>query len=106
MSFARQQSKTEMISPLLPVEPEISRMTPAPLRYRPGERRSHAVHYDGHAYATAVLGISEPENFRGGRGSETDETSEMTSGTLKVLGCPKFIIVSPIFFHLFWQFAS
>lgn len=35
-------------------------------RYRPGERRSHAVHYDGHAYATAVLGISTPEEFQGG----------------------------------------
>ena len=57
-----------------------------PFRHRPGERRSHAVHYDGHAYATAVLGISEPEEFRGGsdrfslgfqvvsRSFETDET--------------------------------
>eukprot|EP00435_Cladocopium_sp_Y103_P017937 s3003_g4.t1 len=35
-------------------------------RYIPGERRSHAVHFDGHAYVTAVLGISDPENYQGG----------------------------------------
>eukprot|EP00434_Breviolum_minutum_P044797 symbB.v1.2.040055.t1/scaffold6959.1/size14229/1 len=35
-------------------------------RYIPGERRSHAVHFDGHAYVTAVLGISNPEKYQGG----------------------------------------
>lgn len=45
-------------------------------RYRPGERRSHAVHYDGHAYATAVLGISEPEEFRGGLYLQPEASAE------------------------------
>lgn len=35
-------------------------------RYLPGERRCHGLHYDGHAYATAVLGVTEPSDFRGG----------------------------------------
>lgn len=63
------QHQTEMIPPV-PLQCETVKtwfdITLTPFRYRPGERRSHAVHYDGHAYATAVLGISEPEEFRGG----------------------------------------
>lgn len=35
-------------------------------RYIPGERRTHAVHFDGHAFVTAVLGISDPDTFEGG----------------------------------------
>ncbi|CAE7397460.1 ybeQ, partial [Symbiodinium pilosum] len=35
-------------------------------RYLPGERRTHAVHFDGHAYVTAVLGLSDPDSYQGG----------------------------------------
>ncbi|CAE7455284.1 esiB, partial [Symbiodinium sp. CCMP2456] len=34
--------------------------------YLPQERRSHAAHYDGHAFATAVLGLSDPSGYEGG----------------------------------------
>ena len=34
-------------------------------RYLPDERRAHAAHYDGHAFATAVLGLTEPSEYRG-----------------------------------------
>ena len=37
-------------------------------RYLPSERRGHGLHYDGHAFVTAVLGVSEVEDFRGGQG--------------------------------------
>ena len=49
-----------------------------PGRYIPGERRSHAVHFDGHAYVTAVLGISDPENYQA---TEHDQTE---GGTQKI----------------------
>jgi len=35
-------------------------------RYVPGERRTHAVHFDGHAFVTAVLGLSDPDEYDGG----------------------------------------
>ncbi|CAJ1432337.1 unnamed protein product, partial [Effrenium voratum] len=35
-------------------------------RYLPGERRSHGVHFDGHALVTAVLGLTDPETYQGG----------------------------------------
>ncbi|CAE7280253.1 unnamed protein product, partial [Symbiodinium microadriaticum] len=35
-------------------------------RYLPEERRTHAAHYDGHAFATAVLGLSDPSGYEGG----------------------------------------
>lgn len=35
-------------------------------RYLPGERRTHAVHFDGHAFVTAVLGLSNPDEYDGG----------------------------------------
>uniref|UniRef100_A0A7S0FUH1 Fe2OG dioxygenase domain-containing protein n=1 Tax=Pyrodinium bahamense TaxID=73915 RepID=A0A7S0FUH1_9DINO len=35
-------------------------------RYLPGERRTHAVHFDGHAFVTAVLGLSDPDEYEGG----------------------------------------
>ncbi|CAE7023575.1 unnamed protein product [Symbiodinium natans] len=35
-------------------------------RYLPKERRTHAAHYDGHAFATAVLGLTEPSEYQGG----------------------------------------
>jgi len=35
-------------------------------RYLPGERRAHSVHFDSQAYVTAVLGLSDPEDFEGG----------------------------------------
>ncbi|CAE8670527.1 unnamed protein product, partial [Polarella glacialis] len=35
-------------------------------RYRPGERRTHSVHFDGHAFVTAVLGLSAPADYKGG----------------------------------------
>lgn len=35
-------------------------------RYLPGERRTHAVHFDGHAFITAVLGLSPVEDYQGG----------------------------------------
>eukprot|EP00439_Symbiodinium_sp_Y106_P066272 s2460_g10.t1 len=35
-------------------------------RYLPGERRTHAVHFDGHAFVTAVLGLSSPDSYQGG----------------------------------------
>lgn len=35
-------------------------------RYAPGERRTHAVHFDGHAFVTAVLGLSPPDGIEGG----------------------------------------
>ncbi|CAE7587298.1 ybeQ [Symbiodinium natans] len=35
-------------------------------RYLPGERRTHAVHFDGHAFVTAVLGLSRPDSYQGG----------------------------------------
>ncbi|CAK0864308.1 unnamed protein product [Prorocentrum cordatum] len=35
-------------------------------RYVPGERRTHRVHFDGHAFATAVLGVSDPADYEGG----------------------------------------
>jgi len=35
-------------------------------RYVPGERRTHAVHFDSQAFATAVLGLSDPEQYEGG----------------------------------------
>ncbi|CAE7360193.1 ybeQ, partial [Symbiodinium necroappetens] len=35
-------------------------------RYLPGERRTHAVHFDGHAFVTAVLGLSNPDGYQGG----------------------------------------
>lgn len=35
-------------------------------RYVPGERRTHAVHFDSQAYVTAVLGLSDPDSFDGG----------------------------------------
>ena len=35
-------------------------------RYLPEERREHPVHYDAHAFATAVISLSPPEQFEGG----------------------------------------
>mmetsp|Transcript_86190 Transcript_86190/g.150358 ORF Transcript_86190/g.150358 Transcript_86190/m.150358 type:complete len:641 (+) Transcript_86190:21-1943(+) len=35
-------------------------------RYIPGERRTHAVHFDGHAFVTAVLGLCSPDDYEGG----------------------------------------
>lgn len=35
-------------------------------RYIPGERRTHAVHFDGHALVTAVLGLCDPCEYEGG----------------------------------------
>eukprot|EP00929_Paragymnodinium_shiwhaense_P108095 TRINITY_DN74415_c0_g1_i1.p1 TRINITY_DN74415_c0_g1~~TRINITY_DN74415_c0_g1_i1.p1 ORF type:complete len:578 (-),score=130.87 TRINITY_DN74415_c0_g1_i1:47-1780(-) len=35
-------------------------------RYIPGERRTHAAHFDGQALVTAVLGLSNPDDYRGG----------------------------------------
>lgn len=35
-------------------------------RYIPGERRTHAVHFDGHAFITALLGLTPPEDYEGG----------------------------------------
>ncbi|CAE8616012.1 unnamed protein product [Polarella glacialis] len=35
-------------------------------RYLPGERRTHAVHFDGHAFVTAVLGLSSADEYEGG----------------------------------------
>lgn len=35
-------------------------------RYVPGERRTHALHFDSHAFATAVLGLSDPDDYEGG----------------------------------------
>lgn len=35
-------------------------------RYLPGERRTHAAHFDGTAFATAVLGLSHPTDYVGG----------------------------------------
>lgn len=35
-------------------------------RYLPGERRTHAVHFDSQAFVTAVIGLSDPEDYEGG----------------------------------------
>lgn len=35
-------------------------------RYVPGERRSHELHFDSEAVATAVVGLSDPSEFKGG----------------------------------------
>ncbi|CAE7399225.1 esiB [Symbiodinium pilosum] len=35
-------------------------------RYVVGERRTHQLHFDSHAYATVVLGLSDPSDFEGG----------------------------------------
>lgn len=35
-------------------------------RYLPGERRTHAVHFDKQAFVTAVLGLSDPNTYEGG----------------------------------------
>lgn len=35
-------------------------------RYLPGERRTHAVHFDKQAFVTAVLGLSNPKDYEGG----------------------------------------
>jgi len=35
-------------------------------RYLPGERRTHQTHFDGHAMVTAVLGLSDPDDYQGG----------------------------------------
>jgi len=35
-------------------------------RYLPGERRTHVSHFDGKAFVTAVLGLSDPDSFEGG----------------------------------------
>lgn len=35
-------------------------------RYLPGERRTHAVHFDKQAFVTAVLGLSDPNAYEGG----------------------------------------
>jgi len=35
-------------------------------RYIPGERRTHAVHFDGHAFVTVIIGLSNPDDFEGG----------------------------------------
>jgi len=35
-------------------------------RYLPGERRTLGVHFDVHAYVTAVLGLSDPSEYVGG----------------------------------------
>jgi len=35
-------------------------------RYLPGERRGHDVHFDSHAFVTAVLGLSDSAEYEGG----------------------------------------
>lgn len=35
-------------------------------RYLPGERRTHAMHFDSNAFATAVVGLSDPDDYEGG----------------------------------------
>ena len=35
-------------------------------RYVASERRTHQLHFDGHAYVTVVLGLTDPSEFEGG----------------------------------------
>ncbi|CAJ1355979.1 unnamed protein product, partial [Effrenium voratum] len=35
-------------------------------RYVTGERRAHSLHFDGHAFATVVLGLTRPSEYDGG----------------------------------------
>lgn len=55
--------------------------SPVQGRYIPGERRSHAVHFDGHAYVTAVLGISDPEKYQASWGSSISEIESRIDST-------------------------
>jgi len=54
-------------------------------RYLPGERRRHPVHFDGAAYATAVVGLDAPGAFAGGL--YVQPTPSAASREFVPLGC-------------------
>ena len=71
-----------------------------PGRYIPGERRSHAVHFDGHAYVTAVLGISDPENYQAAEHDQTKGGTQENSNFYNYKAITIYIALICRFPHL------